>query len=273
MSYPPPSGSSAGNPHDNAGQPAYGQPGQGQQAYGQPGYGQPAGQPAGQPGYGQPDQGYGQPGYGQPQYGQAGYGQPQYGQAGHGQPQYGQPAGQQAHGQPGYGQPGYAQPGYGQPGYDQPAGFGGAPYPSPFGGAPAASGYAHWGQRAGGYLIDAIGPTIVFYLLYFTLGTNAYYQTNFFGGVLFLAFIAFALYNSCYLQGTTGQSIGKKVVGIKLVKESTGQPVGFGFAFARQLAHVLDSLPLYLGYLWPLWDDKRQTFADKIVRTVVVNAS
>jgi uncharacterized RDD family membrane protein YckC len=56
------------------------------------------------------------------------------------------------------------------------------------------------------------------------------------------------------------------------VKESTGQPVGFGFAFVRQLAHVLDSLPLYLGYLWPLWDDKRQTFADKVCSTVVVPA-
>ncbi|MDQ1539752.1 MAG: hypothetical protein QOH29_478, partial [Actinomycetota bacterium] len=27
----------------------------------------------------------------------------------------------------------------------------------------------------------------------------------------------------------------------------------------------------YLGYLWPLWDSKRQTFADKILKTVVVN--
>ena len=27
---------------------------------------------------------------------------------------------------------------------------------------------------------------------------------------------------------------------------------------------------VYLGYLWPLWDDKRQTFADKILSTVVV---
>jgi hypothetical protein len=26
----------------------------------------------------------------------------------------------------------------------------------------------------------------------------------------------------------------------------------------------------YLGYLWPLWDAKRQTFADKICSTVVL---
>ena len=38
----------------------------------------------------------------------------------------------------------------------------------------------------------------------------------------------------------------------------------------EQRQHVLDSLPCYLGYLWPLWDAKRQTFADKIMSTVVV---
>ena len=261
MSYPPPQGSSAGSPYDNAGQPPYGPPGQGQPGYGQPSYGQP------DQGYGQPDQGYGQPAHGQPDqgYGQPAYGgQQSYGQPGYGQPQYGQPA---------YGQqPGYGQPGYGQPGYDQPAGFGGSPYPNPFGGAPAASGYAPWGSRVGAALVDAIAPTVVFMVLFFLLGSDSYGSTNFFGVLLYLAFIGFTIYNSCYLQGTTGQSIGKKVVGIKLLKEATGQPVGFGLAFGRQFAHVLDSLPLYLGYLWPLWDDKRQTFADKVCATIVVPA-
>ena len=32
---------------------------------------------------------------------------------------------------------------------------------------------------------------------------------------------------------------------------------------------MLDGLA-YVGYLWPLWDDERQTFADKILRTGVV---
>ena len=40
--------------------------------------------------------------------------------------------------------------------------------------------------------------------------------------------------------------------------------------FVRGLAHFLDSLPCYIGYLWPLWDTKRQTFADKIMNSVVV---
>jgi uncharacterized RDD family membrane protein YckC len=60
-------------------------------------------------------------------------------------------------------------------------------------------------------------------------------------------------------------------MGIKLVDERTGQPIGPGMSFVRDLAHTLDGF-FYLGYLWPLWDDKRQTFADKILSTVVVEA-
>jgi hypothetical protein len=26
-----------------------------------------------------------------------------------------------------------------------------------------------------------------------------------------------------------------------------------------------------VGYLWPLWDEKRQTFADQIMKTTVIN--
>jgi uncharacterized RDD family membrane protein YckC len=40
--------------------------------------------------------------------------------------------------------------------------------------------------------------------------------------------------------------------------------------FVRGLAHIVDSIPCDLGYLWPLWDSKRQTFADKICGTIVV---
>lgn len=73
-----------------------------------------------------------------------------------------------------------------------------------------------------------------------------------------------------YRQGKTGQTVGKKMMNIAVVRERDGQPTGFGMAFVRNLAHILDSLPFNLGYLWPLWDDKNQTWADKMVGTVVI---
>lgn len=80
------------------------------------------------------------------------------------------------------------------------------------------------------------------------------------------------VWNTCLKGGGTGYTIGKGVLGITLVSEATGQPIGAGKAFLRSLAHILDSLPCYLGLLWPLWDAKRQTFADKVMCTVVIDA-
>jgi hypothetical protein len=85
-----------------------------------------------------------------------------------------------------------------------------------------------------------------------------------------LGALAFFVWNDCVRQGRTGCTVGKQVVGIRLVGVRTGSPVGAGPSFLRQLAHLLDSLPCYLGWLWPLWDPRCQTFADKVMDTVVV---
>ena len=81
--------------------------------------------------------------------------------------------------------------------------------------------------------------------------------------------IGITIWNRYVRAGRTGQSWGKKVVGIRLVRESDGRPIGAGMAFVRDLAHIVDGF-LYLGYLWPLWDEKKQTLDDKIFSTLVV---
>ncbi|MDF1705752.1 MAG: RDD family protein [Aeromicrobium sp.] len=50
----------------------------------------------------------------------------------------------------------------------------------------------------------------------------------------------------------------------------TGRPLGFGLSFARQIVHVVDAIPCYLGFLWPLWDRENRTFADMMLSTRVV---
>jgi len=266
-----------GQPQPGQPQPGYGQPQQ--PGYGQPGYGQPQQPNYGQPGYGQPQQpGYGhpQPGYGQPQPGYGpppptGYGQPQ--QPGYGQPQpgYGQPQ-QPGYGQaePGYGQPqqpGYAQPqpGYGQPGYGvQPPAYG---MPAAgYGYDPGQSGQygqlASWGVRVGAYLIDFL-PLVPAYIIAIAL-----YKVPIIALICWLAVIGWVIYNR-WIEGGKGQSLGKKVLHLRLISEQTGQPIGAGMAFVRDLCHFVDGVICYVGYLFPLWDVKRQTLADKIMHTVV----
>ena len=78
-------------------------------------------------------------------------------------------------------------------------------------------------------------------------------------------------YNA-YLTGQTGQSIGKKIAGVKIVSEQTGMPIGGGMGIVRHFAHSLDSIfcGLPIGYLWPLWDAKKQvTITNEVVQHVI----
>jgi uncharacterized RDD family membrane protein YckC len=228
------------------------------------GYGNPAG------GQGNPPGGYGdQPGgYGPPP---GGYGPPPGG--------YGNQPGGYGNQPGGYGnQPGgYGPGGYGdQPGgyrpppgsyANQPGGYGPQPGygPGGYGNAPAAN-YANWLQRAGGYIIDVIPAIILEFIGIATHNTGVY---------LLCVIIAIAVvgYNRWFLAGRTGQSWGKKALGLSLVGETTGQPIGAGMAFLRDICHIVDSVICYIGWLFPLWDAKRQTLADKIMKTVVVPAA
>jgi uncharacterized RDD family membrane protein YckC len=80
--------------------------------------------------------------------------------------------------------------------------------------------------------------------------------------------LVYVVWNLGYKQGTTGSSIGKSMMKFKVVGEQTGQPIGFGLSILRQLAHGIDAAICYVGFLFPLWDAKRQTIADKLLTTI-----
>ncbi len=75
------------------------------------------------------------------------------------------------------------------------------------------------------------------------------------------------------LIGGTGQTLGNKATGIRVIDATTGQPIGAGRALGRQLfASFISSNVCLLGYLWALWDGRKQTWHDKVVSSVVVKA-
>lgn len=68
-----------------------------------------------------------------------------------------------------------------------------------------------------------------------------------------------------------GQTWGMRLTNIKLVRSDNGLSVGFGKALGRSLfASFISAQILYLGYLWAAWDDKKQTWQDKVCSTYVV---
>jgi uncharacterized RDD family membrane protein YckC len=70
--------------------------------------------------------------------------------------------------------------------------------------------------------------------------------------------------------GPTGQTIGKKLCGIRVIDVATGGSIGNGRAAGRYFGSLVSGYVCVLGYLWMLWDDKKQTWHDKMVGSNVV---
>jgi uncharacterized RDD family membrane protein YckC len=184
---------------------------------------------------------------------------------------------------PGYGQAPYGHStSYGQHGYGPPA------YGWNYRGPILRPDYTHWGRRVGAYVIDflpAIVAQVVFMIGYgiwiADVASQSGFETPTFDGpapttmivgtVLSLVALGWQIYNRWVLAGRTGQSVGKRVLKVVLIGDETGRPIGVLNAFLRDLVHILDGFA-YIGYLWPVWDEKRQTFADKLMRTIVVDS-
>jgi uncharacterized RDD family membrane protein YckC len=196
---------------------------------------------------------------------------------------------------------GYGAPpppgGYGAPpppgGYQPQGGYPPAGYPSPggqgFGAAQSPDAYTPWITRVLAWIIDAVPIFIVVGIgqgiaigtadnvctsSQYGYGGSCVSSPTLVGVILsglasLLAFV-YVIWNYGYKQGTTGSSIGKGIMKFKVISEKTGQPIGFGLSIVRQLAHFVDGIICYIGYLFPLWDAKRQTLADKIMTTVCV---
>lgn len=127
--------------------------------------------------------------------------------------------------------------------------------------------YASLGARFLAAIIDFIILFIVQIVIGFIfgllLGENA--QT-----VGSAASFGVSLYYWVFYQATTGQTLGKKVMGIQVLTLSGQRPSYMTFILREILGKFISTLILFIGYLFPLWDAKKQALHDKIASTIVV---
>jgi uncharacterized RDD family membrane protein YckC len=181
------------------------------------------------------------------------------------------------------------QPGYGAQPSSPPGQPGGQFYPqgyNPYGSAGSGAGYGYgyappgqlagWPIRVGASLLDSLIaalPAIIGTVTALVIDGDQE-QLGAGGGTAFalgyLGSFLIALWNRVIRQGRTGQSFGKKVTGLKIVHAETGQPIGTGSTFGREVCAVLFNYICFLNVLWPLWDAKQQTWHDKVVNDVVI---
>ncbi|MEV6163721.1 RDD family protein [Streptomyces sp. NPDC052052] len=237
--------------------------------YGQPPQGQPGQPPQGQPGYGYPQQAPGVP----PQQGQPGYGYPQQGVPPQGQPGYGYGYPQQA--------PGTLQANNGY--INIPA----------LGTVQIAS----MGRRLGARAIDSavIGVILSIIMGIGLAGAVGIAQdcdvnaadynacvddaSTGFIAVMFtwIAVIAgFSLLYEWLMISFVGATVGKLAVGLRVVKENTGQNPGIGAGFIRYIIPIVGAFLCYIGavlvYLSPFFDNsgKLQGWHDRAAGTLVI---
>ena len=128
---------------------------------------------------------------------------------------------------------------------------------------------AGWWARAGAFGIDVIAGvgTLAAVLL---VGWSApergwlWWTCMALAAVLVLGILA----NRVLLPGATGWSLGRAVFGIAVVDRDGTSPTPMRLLL-RDLAHLIDTAPLFLGWLWPLIDRRGRTFADILLGTEV----
>jgi len=124
--------------------------------------------------------------------------------------------------------------------------------------------YAGWGQRFLAYIVDWIFLAIVGALI-----------LQFSRGNLIIANSLMIITTLIYFGSTlskSGQTLGKKMVGIKVLSLSTMQPPSYMQAIGRYFGYYLSVIPIMIGFLAPLWTEKKQAFHDSVANTIVVKA-
>jgi uncharacterized RDD family membrane protein YckC len=140
---------------------------------------------------------------------------------------------------------------------------------------PASAPLASIGLRCGAFLLDYIllllvpAVTLSLALIFKRPLPSVSYLILTAG---YLAALALALFNWVYLCVRDGQSLGQRLIGIRVVR-ADGAPLTYKLAALRHLVgYPLAIFAAGLGVVWMLFDARQQGWHDKLAGTIVVKA-
>ncbi len=170
-----------------------------------------------------------------------------------------------------------------------------APAPTSYLGAPAYPvgpgrpiSYAYGPRLAGLFdrflaaLLDLVLLGVLSFLLLVPFGLIAYsaslqwtapgwWMAALFGPLFLVMVVLWVLYFT-YFEGTSGQTLGKRVMSLQVVDVRTGRPPEIGRAFVRTLLRIIDWMPTFyfVGFVIALATDRKQRLGDLVAETIVV---
>ena len=119
------------------------------------------------------------------------------------------------------------------------------------------------GTRFIALVIDGVILGIIGAVLGMVLGS-----TNTGGIVGFLIGVGYQWY---FLTQQNGQTVGKKLMGIRVIKVN-GEPLTPVDVLIRYIGYFINSAIILLGWIWALFDSNRQGWHDKLAGTYVIKA-
>ncbi|MFC1935485.1 RDD family protein [Chloroflexota bacterium] len=137
--------------------------------------------------------------------------------------------------------------------------------------------YASFWLRLVAFSIDSFVLFIVYLALSVLRIIGEFWQLA--GGGTLPVFVASALIfltPSLYywlLTGLRGQTLGKMVVGIRVVNNQGNKPGLVRAALRESIGKTISTIVLLLGFFWVIWDDHKQGWHDKLASTYVVSSS
>ncbi len=100
-----------------------------------------------------------------------------------------------------------------------------------------------------------------------------FFPSLFFGTFTLLSWLVWLIYFS-FFEGTSGQTLGKQAVGIKVVDETTMKPPPLEQALLRNILRIIDWLPFFyiIGFILVETQPNKKRLGNMVARTVVVRA-
>lgn len=130
------------------------------------------------------------------------------------------------------------------------------------------------GRRVIAIILDGLLLAIPFWLLSALFGTATAQDGQVGASLSGLGFLVYAVVVFAYfvlMEGYMGQTVGKMLLGIKVVREDDGQVPGLSTAAIRTLLRLVDGLFFYLvGFIIVLVSGKNQRLGDMLAHTLVV---
>jgi|GEM_PF-118055 len=149
--------------------------------------------------------------------------------------------------------------------------------------------YAGFGRRFLAYVIDGFFVSLLTMLFQTAIGQNPFtylaealaqnpekiatlQSSPMYTVSQISSYIVYILYTLIFWTAYEGATPGKRILGIRIIREGSNN-LSLPTAIVRMFGMVLSAIPLGLGYLWVIWDKKKQAWHDKMAQTVVIRTA